>query len=176
MVASGGGGSSPTDVLTTQGDILSQNPSGTYVRIPKGSNGQLLTLTAGIPAYTGAPSGTILDWQWTLDNTSGTNPGSGDMAINNANYGLVTQVKFGGGTVNNSGDPSTYFILINAVAGTNKAYLTLWNSTSRRKWAVYSVQATSSGGTYMIFTVTALGWQDSPVPGDNLYARVVPTA
>lgn len=46
--------------MTTSGDIVYGGASGTGTRLPKGSNGDFLTLTAGIPAWTSVSPGTTV--------------------------------------------------------------------------------------------------------------------
>lgn len=58
----GGGGANVVDVLTTKGDLLTQNPSGTYVRLPIGATaGMGLLVASGLPAWA-LPSGYEFDY------------------------------------------------------------------------------------------------------------------
>ena len=61
-----------TNPMTASGDIIYGGSSGTPTRLPKGTDGQVLSLSSGIPSWQNASGGDEVDFNVTrTENTSG---------------------------------------------------------------------------------------------------------
>lgn len=89
--------------MTTSGDVIYGGTSGAGTRLAKGSNGDVLTLAAGLPSWA-APAGGVTEYSWSGYHTSAptwsrTNTAFGDYSASgtpaivektNTNFGTVT--------------------------------------------------------------------------------------
>lgn len=65
----GGGGGGMTNPMTTAGDLIYGGVAGAPTRLGIGSNGQVLTLVAGLPAWSAAGAGTVTSVAYSFNST-----------------------------------------------------------------------------------------------------------
>lgn len=71
IAASGGGGGGMTNPMTTDGDIIIGGTSGTPQRLPAGTNGYVLTMVSGAPAWAaGAGGGGLTNFTESVNSSS----------------------------------------------------------------------------------------------------------
>lgn len=68
--------------MTTSGDIIYGGASGTGTRLAKGTDGQVLTLASGVPAWSSAGVGTVTSVATDTTLTGGPITGAGTLAVN----------------------------------------------------------------------------------------------
>lgn len=166
------------NVLTTQGDLLTMDPAGTYVRLPRGGDGQVVVLSGGVPSWAGHSGGSVLEFEGIFRNDIHSPVGirANDLVFDGSpTWDFSNHVYIGEGTTN-AGDATGLLTAINGIAGTNKAYLEFWNTTNKQKWSLWYITATaagvSGGVNYVDLSITIIDDQAAAVNNDLINWRL----
>lgn len=116
-----------TNPMTTSGDVIYGGASGVPTRLASGSNGDVLTLAAGIPSWA-APSGgsiTILGYVRYTDFSLSSGWGSTDTSVFKASGSIVLQASSGTGVTYASNSTNGITLTVNH-AGAKMAFVSMW--------------------------------------------------
>lgn len=131
--SNGSNGTSVADVLTTPGSIIIRNGTNTTVPLGAGSNGQVLTISSGIPAWETSSTTTATDFSGSL---------SGDVT---GTQGLTTVAKINGSVLGTTTATSGNILLGN---GTQWVTQALSNDATINSSGVLTLKNTGTPGTY----------------------------
>ena len=158
-------GTSVVDVMTTAGDVIIRNAGNATARLAAGLDGQVLTITSGIPSWEDSTGGGLIDASSLNSVALGiTTATSGNLLIGSGTQ-WVTQAMSGEATIDGSGALTINYVAAQAADATHKGFLTAldWNTFNSKQDAFSFtpedvVNKSSS---------TSLGTSDTLYPSQN---------